>query len=127
MEEAVIDGVYRRSGGHPWVARTIAGAAWQRRAASDTLAAGDLDRGLEQLDDDDVLGHFFKTNFWADMTPLEQDALVHVARGAATAPPAEIRASLRRQGLLVDGAIPIAAFAEWIVDHQHGQSSAHHR
>jgi hypothetical protein len=127
VEEAVIDGVYRRSGGHPWVARTIAGAAWQQRAASDTLAAGDLDRGLEQLDDDDVLGHFFKTNFWADMTALEQDALVQVARGAATAPPAEIRASLRRQGLLVDGAIPIAAFAEWIVDHQHGQSSAHHR
>jgi hypothetical protein len=118
VEEAVIDHVHGLSGGHPWVARTIAAAAWERHATPDRLVADDVERGLDQLYDDDTLGHFFKTNFWADMTGPEQDTLVQVAARSPAAIAPDVRASLRRQGLLVDGTIPIAAFAEWIVDTQ---------
>ena len=99
--------------GHPSIARTLAGAAYQHRHDSDRLQLKDLETGLEELEDDDVLGSFFAENFWGPLSEEERQYLAGIVTGETMHNPA-VRASLRQQGLILDGRSPVGAFADWI-------------
>ena len=113
VEQAFIDRLHHLSGGHPFVARTLASAAYQHRRDADHLRQIDLDAGLEDLEDDDVLGSFFAENFWGPLSKQEQRYLIGMVTGKAVRNPAA-RAALRQQGLVHEGRMPIEAFADWL-------------
>lgn len=114
----LLEKLFNLSGGHPFVARTMASAAYKQRAMQDSLQLDDLHKGLAELEDDDVLGNFFDENFWSPLDGEERRLLVAAAGGAPPNGSSKARASLKRQGLVVGGKIPIAAFADWIHRHQ---------
>ncbi len=118
VETQFLEQLFDLSGGHPFVARMLAGAAYERRQYPDELHLDDLREGIAELEDDDVLGNFFSENFWLPLNTAEQRLLVAVADGKPLEGSPGARASLRRQGLIVDGRIPIGAFAEWITRSQ---------
>lgn len=120
VETPFLEELFHLSGGHPFVARTLASAAYQQRGKQDRLQLEDLHEGLAELEDDDVLGNFFDENFWAPLDGEERRLLVATADGAFSNDCPRARASLKRQGLVVDGKIPIAAFADWISRYQGG-------
>jgi len=118
VDEAFHGELFDLSGGHPYIARTIAGAAAGCRSDSDTLGERDLHRGLEQLDDDDELGDFFEQNFWQPLSDPEREYILCLVRGGS--PKARsISASLKHQGLIHDGEVHIRAFRDWLVE-MHG-------
>lgn len=120
IETVFLEQLFALSGGHPFVARMLAGAAHKRRQNPEELHLNDLLEGIAELEDDDVLGNFFSENFWSPLDPAEQRLLLAVADGKPLEGSPAARASLRRQGLIVDGRISIGAFADWI---HRGQSA----
>jgi len=114
IEAEMIEETFRLSGGHPFLARTIAGATFEFRASPKDLTRSDLDAGLEELDDDARLDSFFEECFWNPLTSAERDELVATALGHPSTHDRRARASLKQQGLVIRGTIPIAAFSDWV-------------
>ena len=123
VSEAFTDQLYAFSGGHPSLARLIAGKAYEARATPARLDEADLAAGLETLHRFDEIGSFFKQNLWLPMTPAEQELILAVALQGEQAPvnaDPESRASLLGQGILAMDAqgrpsIPIDGFREWLL------------
>ncbi|MEM9494219.1 MAG: hypothetical protein AAGC55_34050, partial [Myxococcota bacterium] len=87
VEPRFVERLYQASGGHPALAWMLAAAAYEGRIDNSRLATGDLDRGLEELDDQDALGNFFAQNVWSATTAHERALLVEAARaGTVTRP-----------------------------------------
>ncbi len=114
VETPFLEELFDLSGGHPFVARTLAGAAYEWSKTSDELHLEDLRQGVAELEDDDVLGNFFAENFWSSLDEDEQHLLVAAAWGQPEEGRRDARASLIHQGLLLGGQIPIATFVDWI-------------
>jgi hypothetical protein len=118
VEMHFLEELFDLSGGHPFVARTLASAAYKQRRRQDRLLLDDLHEGLAELEDDDVLGNFFDENFWLPLDGEERRILAAVASGESPNGSPKARASLKRQGLVDRSRIPIAAFADWILRYQ---------
>lgn len=108
--------VLELSGGHPYLARTMAGAAAACRHDPSTLDLRDLAAGLEELEEDDELGDFFRQNFWQPLSAAEREYLLHVAHGEPPPDDRVSRASLKHQGLVTKNVIGIGAFRRWILE-----------
>ena len=116
IEEGFSARLHALSGGHPWVARSIAAAATEVVVQPGMLHVQDLDAGLNLLYEEDTLGNFFRQNFWAMLDPAERSFLLAVASGKGPPRNSRVRAQLRSQGLFLDGKVPIGAFEEWLKD-----------
>ena len=104
------------SGGHPYLARTMAGAAAACRHDPGRLTLADLHEGLLNLEEDDELGDFFRANFWKPLTDHEQSYLVAVATGRTPPLNRQVAAALKHQGLTDRHGIRMRAFRDWIVE-----------
>jgi hypothetical protein len=130
VSKAYIERLYSLSGGHPAIARMIAGASYEERADIDALSIRDLRKGLAELALMDKLGYFIRGNLWEQMTPEEQAVLLKASRNSVfryvlsgmrrlSGMPAaklfpEATANLYSQGILRDGKIIIGALRTWL-------------
>ena len=130
IDEGFTEALYRFSGGHPSLARQLAAAAYDVRTRPEELQLVDFHAGLEKLEAQYAVGHFFEQNLWLPLRPEEQALIVSIATpargtwaqrlaamvGLSSERPADprVRASLRSQGLLSDDQIVIAGFEEWL-------------
>jgi hypothetical protein len=133
-----VDELFSMSGGHPSIARMIAGASYKMRQNSAELAPPDLREGLGEMANVDALGFFFRNNLWALMTKEEKEALLRAANRSTaqkiTVGPRgsfgnaerehdpEAVANLNGQGILCDGKITIGALSEWIRQRAHAEA-----
>ncbi|GAA4473480.1 TIR-like protein FxsC [Phytohabitans houttuyneae] len=107
-----VEGLFEMTGGHPFLARTIAAEAYRTRYHPSRLGAADLHQAAERLEQDYTIGRFLEGNIWQLMTfperQLMRGAPVHSGeRGAA-------EARLRAQGLLDGGRPRIGLLERWI-------------
>ncbi|HEY2575377.1 MAG TPA: toll/interleukin-1 receptor domain-containing protein [Streptosporangiaceae bacterium] len=122
-----IAGLSAMTGGHPSLARSIAGEAYRQRQQRHRLTDDDLVSGLSQLDDDGGISFFLRNNLWQLMTQAEREVMVHLAHDRVPSPsgPAgigrialdEAHSTLRAQGLVDGGKVRIGLFGQWIRDH----------
>ncbi|WP_422739705.1 TIR-like protein FxsC [Micromonospora sp. WMMD729] len=113
--------LFRLSGGHPSLARTIAAESYRRRRDATLLTDVDLDAGLDHLEESDAVGYVLRNNLWDFLTPQEREVLEELARPRPTpryrtAERSQAEATLRRQGLVTDQRIRIGLFEKWILD-----------
>jgi hypothetical protein len=109
------------TGGHAYLTRLLAGAAWSGRQRRDRIASADLHAGLRQLEKEATLRRFYEENLWAPLLNAERQALIEMlpkpwwrtlfSRGRRDS---NASASLRAQGLVSDSGITIAGFAAWL-------------
>jgi hypothetical protein len=125
-----IDELYSLSGGHPSIARMIAGASYKIRQQSHELSVKDIHAGLDEMAANDALGFFFRQNLWGLMTDAEKATLLHCSKtsglqrigdrmrswlgGSRGFRNPEASASLNAQGILRQGEIAIGTFRDWI-------------
>ena len=133
ISKAYVEELYSLSGGHPAIARMIAGASYEERTDLDALSIRDLRNGLAQLVLMNKLGYFIRGNLWEEMTPEEQAVLLKASRDSVlrsvvarirrlSGIPADKRfpeatANLYSQGILRDGKIIIGALRTWLREH----------
>ena len=109
-----VDELQRLSGGHAYLCRLLAAAAYDARGKGDQLLARHVASGLESLNDEGEVTAFLEQNFWAPLSAREQAYLVAVAN-ARKPPDDEIaRASLNQQSLCIKNRIPVELFRDWI-------------
>nr|WP_230416267.1 TIR-like protein FxsC [Micromonospora tarapacensis] len=113
--------LFRLSGGHPSLARTLAGESYRCRQDATLLTGADLDAGLDQLEESDAVGYVLRNNLWDFMTVGERHVLEALARPGRKPSNrrgdwSEAEATLRRQGLVTDQRIRIGLFEKWILD-----------
>lgn len=116
VTDAFIQRLHQRSGGHPAMARMIAGASFEARAHNERLDLHDLQSGLERLEDSWELGNFLEENLWKPMTRDEQEAARLLLQNKDTSAHKKTLASLRAQGLVQKNHFTIQAFEEWLTD-----------
>jgi TIR domain-containing protein/conflict system STAND superfamily ATPase len=117
VDEDFLQRVFALAGGHPFVTRLLAGAAYRRRSGDRArLSLDDLWNGLDDLNERDALGSFFRENLWGELREGERRLLMdHVAGSVSAGAGDEAeRAFLRALGLVADGKIPIELFASWV-------------
>jgi hypothetical protein len=121
--------LFERTGGHPSLARVIAGESYRNRRHPGKLRAGDLDAGLEYLESRNFIGTFMRKNLWQFMTPVERSLICdltrprHGARADSSrwnGDDGEALASLESLGLVDSGEIRIGLFRRWV--HENGGS-----
>ena len=110
--------VFTLAGGHPFLSRLLAGAAYRLRSGDRArLSRADLERGLGHLAERDTIGSFFRENLWGELRDRERTLLTDYVAGNSPASDAHAeRAFLGALGLLDDDTIPIELFAEWIAN-----------
>lgn len=114
VEVSFIDRLYRLTGGHPSLARTLASESYLQRQVPSSLTVDDLELGLASLNDSDSMGYFLRNNIWQLMTRAERAVM---ARTPALLTPLERKqaeATLAAQGLVNDGRITIGLLEDWI-------------
>ncbi|WP_433045312.1 TIR-like protein FxsC [Dactylosporangium sp. CS-033363] len=122
VDGAFTDELFQLSGGHPSLARTLAGEAYRRRAVATRLSGRDLRLALDRLDDNDEVGYFLRNNLWQLTTGAEQRVLLALARVTAGAPPGRAaergaaEAALHAQGMLDGDRIRIGLLDRWLRD-----------
>ena len=126
------DRLFELTGGHPSLARSIAGEAYRQRQHPYSLTDADLSAGLDQLEDAGTIAFFLRNNLWQLMTSAEREVVVHLAQGRR--PPRlglrnrlgrrpmqeEAHATLRSQGIVNDNGVRIGLFEQWVRDHAEG-------
>jgi hypothetical protein len=110
--------LYDLTGGHPSLARTVAGEAYRQRSIRTRLTEPDLQAALDRLADNDELGYFVRSNLWQPMTVPERQILTALSGGR---PPTvggdelvQAEATLRRQGLIDGDRVCIGLLARWV-------------
>jgi len=109
--------VFALAGGHPFVSRLLAGAAYRCRSGDRArLSVEDLNNGLDDLNERDALGSFFRENLWGELRDSERRLLSDHVGGCTSAGAGDeaAHAFLRALGLLDRGTIPIGLFASWV-------------
>jgi TIR domain len=131
-----IQRLYDDAGGHPFLTRMIAGAAYRKRHHTAELTDDDLSAALDDLADRDLLGTFFRENLWGELRQGEREELRAAAKSARNLLGASLlraikaggkhphRALLTALGLIRDDRIPIGLFAEWLKDTPPSQATA---
>ena len=109
------------TGGHAYMARLVAAAAWADRQSRDRLVLTDLYAGQQQLSKQATLQGFYEENLWIPLTDSERRALIDILskswwRNLFPREPAdsEATASLRSMGLVDDHGITIEGFRAWL-------------
>jgi TIR domain len=116
-----LDRLFTLTGGHPSLARTIAGQAYRTRSADDRLDGADLARAVEHLDDTDAIAFFLRANLWQLMTTPEQEVLTALAKRPwqgrlrrQSERHQMAHATLTAQGLVDRTGIRIELFRTWL-------------
>jgi hypothetical protein len=121
-----LSGLFALTGGHPSLARSIAGEAYRQRQQRHQLTTADLSLGLGHLEDEGAISYFLRNNLWQLMTPAEREVMVHLAHdhspsphpgGAGRLALEEAHSTLRAQGLVDHERVRVALFAQWVRDH----------
>lgn len=108
--------LFRLTGGHPSLARTLAAEAYRQRRDLDRLTGTDLRAGVHVLQDGGRIGFFLRNNLWQLMTAAER-AVIGGPVPAEPVPRWELeqaRAGLTAQGLLDGDRLRIELFAAWL-------------
>ncbi|MGM1062337.1 tetratricopeptide repeat protein [Saccharothrix sp. Mg75] len=120
VSEEFTSGLFRLTGGHPSLVRTVAAEAYRRRELPYELTAADLVTAQDHLDDADTVGFFLRNNLWQLMTVAEREVVRAVVGGRPVADfvPAtdrkQARSALRSQGLLDGEDVRIGVFRDWL-------------
>jgi len=130
VDKAFVDQIFALTGGHPSLARTIAGEAYRGRQNPGRLDVADLEIGVEALHDSDGIGSFIRNNLWRPMTSVEKEILSDLSRQwiahkiarrqRSDIAFAEGYASLRSQGIIGDGGIRVGLLRQWVRDYGEG-------
>lgn len=121
VAEELLTELFRLTGGHPSLVRTLAAEAYRQRAHQFELTGEDLSAGLDHLDDTDAVGFFLRNNLWQLMTTAEQEVVRALVLGrpvpefVSRAEERQARAALRAQGLITDE-VRIELFRDWLRD-----------
>lgn len=110
-----VERVAALSGGHPWLIRLLAGTAYRRRADHGALRPADVEVALAELDENDAIGWFLRTNLWRPLTGSERAALLAVAAGRKPADRVAL-GSLVAQGLVRNGQLTCALLGDWLAE-----------
>ena len=73
-----IEGLAAETGGHPFLSRLVAAAAYDRHT-DDRLDATSLSAGLAHIDDRNIAGDFFAENVWGELREDEKQVLLAYA------------------------------------------------
>lgn len=122
-----IDRLFELSGGHPSLARSVAGEAFRQRQSTHRLVKADLDAGVNALHDADVIGFFIRNNLWQLMTAAERAVIASLTQRASArwsdsdiisrSIYEEAYSTLRSQGIVDNTNVKIGLFESWIRDH----------
>jgi TIR domain len=123
-----LDRLFKLTGGHPSLVRTIAAHAYRTRIVPNRLDETDLARALEHLDDTDAITFFLRANIWQLMTTHEQEVIMALARRPSWRGRMRTQsesyqmahATLTEQGLVDRNGIRIELFRTWV--HERGGS-----
>lgn len=124
------DQLFELTGGHPALARMVAGEAYRQKLHPSQLTGTDLEAGLGQLVETGEVGSLMHNNLWQYMTATERSVLVDLARARkSTRFGRSKRLDLERerayktlhsQGLVDDHGIRITLFRQWLTERGEG-------